>query len=139
MLALSWKVLQMLQFLREGSISELKMLARILVLASLPLALSLTAAGQIATSNEKGATGAYSNDIDSSFTSESRYGPRSALDDLRADVDRDREAEERLRQRQQLMRETESAEESGTLIDTGLPDPITEEDLADSEVERVED
>ena len=129
----------MLQFLREGSISELKMLARILVLASLPLALSLTAAGQIATSNEKGATGAYSNDIDSSFTSESRYGPRSALDDLRADVDRDREAEERLRQRQQLMRETESAEESGTLIDTGLPDPITEEDLADSEVERVED
>ena len=129
----------MLQFLREGSISELKMLARILVLASLPLALSLTAAGQIATSNEKGATGAYSNDIDSSFTSESRYGPRSALDDLRADVDRDREAEERLRQRQQLMRETESAEESGTLIDTGVPDPITEEDLADSEVERVED
>lgn len=115
------------------------MLTRILVLASLPFALSLPAAGQIATSNEKGATGAYSNDIDSSFTSESRYGPRSALDDLRADVDRDREAEERLRQRQQLMRESESAEESGTLIDTGLPDPISEEDLADSEVERVED
>ena len=115
------------------------MLARIFVLASLPLALSLAATGQIATSNENGATGAYSNDIDSSFTSESRFGPRSALDDLRANVDRDREAEERLRQRQQRMRDTESAEETGTLIDTGLPDPITEEDLADREVERVED
>ena len=129
----------MLQFLREGSFSELQMLARIFVLASLPLALSLAATGQIATSNENGATGAYSNDIDSSFTSESRFGPRSALDDLRANVDRDREAEERLRQRQQRMRDTESAEETGTLIDTGLPDPITEEDLADREVERVED
>ncbi|WP_147372292.1 hypothetical protein [Henriciella barbarensis] len=115
------------------------MLARIFVLASLPLALSLAATGQIATSNENGATGAYSNDIDSSFTSESRFGPRSALDDLRANVDRDREAEERLRQRQQRMRDTESAEETGTLIDTGLPDPITEEDLADSDVERGED
>ncbi|RIJ26321.1 hypothetical protein D1224_00125 [Henriciella barbarensis] len=129
----------MLQFLREGSFSELQMLARIFVLASLPLALSLAATGQIATSNENGATGAYSNDIDSSFTSESRFGPRSALDDLRANVDRDREAEERLRQRQQRMRDTESAEETGTLIDTGLPDPITEEDLADSDVERGED
>ena len=114
------------------------MLARIFVLTSLPLALSLAATGQIATSNENGATGAYSNDIDSSFTSESRFGPRSALDDLRANVDRDREAEERLRQRQQRMRDTESAEETGTLIDTGLPAPLTEEDLADSEVDRVE-
>ena len=129
----------MLQFLREGCYSEFQMLTRILVLASLPLAVSLTAAGQIATSNEKGATGAYSNDIDSSFTSESRFGPRSSLDDLRADVDRDREADERLRQRWQRMRDEESAEETGTMIDTGIPEPLSEEDLAESEIQRVDD
>lgn len=65
----------------------------------LPVALAGVATAQIATSNEDGATGAYSDEINSSFTSEARFGPRTALDDLRADVDREREAQEKLRQR----------------------------------------
>lgn len=106
---------------------------RFLLACLLPLAISVPASAQIATSNEDGATGAYSDEIDSSFTSEGRFGPRTALDDLRADVDRDREAEEKLRQRQQLLRETQSAEETGTLIDDGLPQPLEESDLAEPE------
>lgn len=71
--------------------------------------MTVPATAQIATSNEKGATGAYSPDVDSSFTSEGRYGPRTALDDLRADVDRDREQIERIRQQQ--IERTEPPEE----------------------------
>ena len=74
--------------------------AKPLATVALPTALALSAAGQIATSNEKGATGAYSSDVESSFTSESRFGPRTAIDDLRAHVDRDREQIERVRQQQ---------------------------------------
>jgi len=74
--------------------------AKPLATAALPAALALSAAGQIATSNEKGATGAYSSDVESSFTSESRFGPRTAIDDLRAHVDRGREQIERVRQQQ---------------------------------------
>lgn len=69
-------------------------------IAALAAILSLPAAAQIATSNEKGATGAYSSEVDSSFTSEGRFGPRTALDDLRADVDRDREQIEKVRLKQ---------------------------------------
>ena len=43
---------------------------------------------------------AYSGTVDSSFTSESRFGPKTAIDELRADVDRDREQVERVRQQQ---------------------------------------
>ena len=74
--------------------------AKPLATVALPTALALSAAGQIATSNEKGATGAYSSDVESSFTSEGRFGPRTAIDDLRAHVDRDREQIERVRQQQ---------------------------------------
>ncbi|MEQ8556899.1 MAG: hypothetical protein RIB03_01145 [Henriciella sp.] len=63
-------------------------------------ALSMPASAQIATSNEDGATGAYTSDVESSYTSEGRYGPRTAIDDLRAGVDKDREQMERVRQRQ---------------------------------------
>lgn len=56
--------------------------------------------GQIATSNEDGATGAYSSEVESSFTSEGRFGPKTAIDDLRADVDRERETVERVRLKQ---------------------------------------
>ncbi|MAN74430.1 MAG: hypothetical protein CME84_10140 [Henriciella sp.] len=106
------------------------------VLACLaPFALAVPAGAQIATSNENGATGAYSDEIDSSFTSEGRFGPRTALDDLRADVDRDREAMERLRQRQQKLRDAVNADDRETLIDNGLPVPITEGDLAIAEDE----
>jgi hypothetical protein len=66
------------------------------------IALSSAAVAQIATSNERGATGAYTEDIDSSFTAETRFGPRTAIDDLRAGVDRERESREKLRQRQML-------------------------------------
>ncbi len=58
------------------------------------------ALGQIATSNEDGATGAYSAEVDSSFTAEGRFGPRTAIDDLRADVDRERETVEKIRMEQ---------------------------------------
>ena len=64
------------------------------------LSASLPATGQIATSNEKGATGAYSSEVDSSFTSEGRFGPKTAIDELRAGVDRNREQVERLRMKQ---------------------------------------
>ncbi|WP_084399771.1 hypothetical protein [Henriciella aquimarina] len=63
-------------------------------------ALALPATAQIATSNEDGATGAYSSEVDSSFTSEGRFGPRTAIDDLRAGVDREQELREKLRQKQ---------------------------------------
>lgn len=68
--------------------------------AALPAILAFSATGQIATSNEKGATGAYSSDVESSFTSEGRFGPRTAIDDLRAHVDFGREQVERVRQQQ---------------------------------------
>ena len=55
--------------------------------------------------------------------------------DLRADVDRDREAMERLRQRQQKLRDAVNADDRETLIDNGLPVPITEGDLAIAEDE----
>lgn len=70
---------------------------RLISLCVVPLAVSAPAWGQIATSNEDGATGAYSSEVDSSFTSEGRFGPRTALDDLRADVDRDKEIAEKAR------------------------------------------
>ena len=72
---------------------------RLFLACLVPLAFAGAATAQIATSNERGATGAYSDDIDSSYTSEGRFGPRTALDDLRAGVDRDREMREKLRQR----------------------------------------
>lgn len=69
-------------------------------LCALPIVFASPGYTQIATSNEKGATGAYSSEVDSSFTSEGRFGPRTAIDDLRADVDRDRENVERVRLQQ---------------------------------------
>ena len=69
-------------------------------LCAISLVFTLPASGQIATSNEDDATGAYSSEVDSSFTSEGRFGPRTAIDDLRADVDRDREQIERIRLKQ---------------------------------------
>ena len=75
-------------------------MTKLTVTAVLPTMLAFSAAGQIATSNEKGATGAYSADVESSFTSEGRFGPRTAIDDLRAHVDFGREQVERVRQQQ---------------------------------------
>lgn len=82
----------------------------------LPAALAGAATAQIATSNEDGATGAYSDEIESSFTSEARFGPRTALDDLRADVDRERETREKLRQRA-ARAVSQSEDESGEADD----------------------
>lgn len=73
---------------------------RIISVTLMAAALAVPMSAQIATSNEKGATGAYSSEVDSSFTTESRFGPRTAIDDLRANVDRDREQVERLRMNQ---------------------------------------
>lgn len=70
---------------------------RLIFLFFVPLAVCAPSSAQIATSNEDGATGAYSSEVDSSFTSEGRFGPRTALDDLRADVDRDKEIAEKAR------------------------------------------
>lgn len=100
-------------------------------LALVTIALAGTASAQIATSNEDGATGAYSDEIESSFTSESRFGPRTALDDLRADVDREREAEEKLRQR--AARAAAQEEESSTETEEELLDirPYRPEQPAD--------
>jgi hypothetical protein len=75
------------------------MAARFVIVSLASFALSGVALAQIATSNEDGATGAYSDEIGSSHLSEGRFGPRTALDDLRADVDRGRELREKLRQR----------------------------------------
>ncbi|WP_139792229.1 hypothetical protein [Henriciella litoralis] len=80
------------------------------------IALSGAAMAQIATSNERGATGAYAEDIDSSFTAETRFGPRTALDDLRAGVDREREAREKLRQRQMLDSSLSEDENEETVV-----------------------
>lgn len=100
---------------------------RILSFSLLPFAFSPTAWPQIATSNEDGATGAYSSEVDSSFTSESRFGPRTALDDLRAEVDRDKEIAEKARL--QKMREVRQ-----TRPETGPPPPPQGDDV-DSERE----
>ncbi|WP_300376890.1 hypothetical protein [Henriciella sp.] len=83
---------------------------------------ALPATAQIATSNEDGATGAYSNEVDSSFTSESRFGPRTAIDDLRADVDRDKEQIERVRQK--LLQERQAP----TRIEPFVPPPAPEDE-----------
>ena len=104
-----------------------------LSLAAVTALLALPAFGQIATSNEKGATGAYSSDVESSYTSEGRFGPHTALDDLRADVARDREQIERVRQQQleqteppspliePFLASTEAGEEGGEASDSGEP------------------
>lgn len=84
--------------------------------------LALPATAQIATSNEDGATGAYSNEVDSSFTSESRFGPRTAIDDLRADVDRDKEQIERVRQK--LLQERQAPPK----IEPYVPPPAPEDE-----------
>ncbi|MGB3627747.1 MAG: hypothetical protein WA989_18120 [Henriciella sp.] len=93
---------------------------RILSLGLLPLALQSPAWSQIATSNEDGATGAYTSEVESSFTSEGRFGPRTALDDLRAEVDRDREIVEKARL--QKMREVSESKPV-----TGPPPPPSDE------------
>lgn len=94
-----------------------------LSIASVMALLTLPAFGQIATSNEKGATGAYSSDVDSSYTSEGRFGPHTALDDLRAGVDRDREQIERVRQQQ-----LEQTEPPSPLIEPFLASVKSEEE-----------
>ncbi|MEM5517055.1 hypothetical protein WNY37_08830 [Henriciella sp. AS95] len=76
-----------------------KSLRRISVFTA-PLVFAFPGWSQIATSNEDGATGAYSSEVDSSFVAEGRFGPRTAIDDLRANVDRDRETVERIRLQQ---------------------------------------
>lgn len=73
---------------------------RPLSLLAVSAMLVMPASAQIATSNEDGATGAYSAEVDSSFTAEGRFGPRTAIDDLRADVDRDKETIEKIRMEQ---------------------------------------
>lgn len=89
------------------------------------LCVSLPAAAQIATSNEKGATGAYSSEVDSSFTSEGRFGPKTAIDELRAGVDRNREQVERLRMKQ--LRENKPAPVGPPAAETRQPDQAPEE------------
>lgn len=91
-------------------------------------------AQQNATTNEKGATGAYSSSVESSYTSESRFGPKTAIDDLRADVDRDREQVERIRM-QQLSRPEEPSRNIEPLI---IGPPEAAEPEADREPETSE-
>ena len=100
----------------------------------LALSLALPVSAQIATSNEKGATGAYSEDIGSSFTSEGRFGPKTALDDLRADVDRDREAREKLRLRVLQEAELADAEQGDDAETTDASEVEAEQGVPDREV-----
>jgi hypothetical protein len=87
----------------------------------MPLLCAFPGWSQIATSNEDGATGAYSSEVDSSFVAEGRFGPRTAIDDLRANVDREKETRERIRV-QQLREVRPAAPVEGPPPPPGKPD-----------------
>ena len=97
-------------------------------LCALPIVFAAPGFSQIATSNEKGATGAYSSEVESSFTSEGRFGPRTAIDDLRANVDRDRENVERIRL-QQMKEPRVSSEVEGP---PPPPNPVSSEETLET-------
>ncbi|WP_370237720.1 MULTISPECIES: hypothetical protein [Henriciella] len=94
---------------------------RRLSIFTMPLLCAFPGWSQIATSNEDGATGAYSSEVDSSFVAEGRFGPRTAIDDLRANVDREKETRERIRL-QQLYEVRPTAPVEGPPPPPGKPD-----------------